>query len=260
MSVMLELRNVSKSFGALLVIDSLSFTLNEGEALGILGPNGAGKTTLLNLISGDDPVSSGHILFKGVDITSEPAPRRCHLGIGRTCQIPRPFGGMTVFENVLVGATYGRKEHERNSYEWCRDVLALTGLLDRWDVVAGHLPLLERKRLELARALATQPILLLLDEIAGGLTDREMHELLQVLAEIRARKITIIWIEHIVHALISAVDRIMAMNFGAKLAEGRPEEILAGREFQEIYLGVETVRLENGASSLSRCGASSLSR
>jgi branched-chain amino acid transport system ATP-binding protein len=241
-SALLELRNVSKSFGALLVVDSLSLSLGEGEALGILGPNGAGKTTLLNLISGDQPALSGQIIFKGTDITAKPVPKRCHLGIGRTYQIPRPFGGMTVFENVLVGATYGRKDHERNSYELCRDVLALTGLLDCWDVVAGGLPLLERKRLELARALATQPTLLLLDEIAGGLTEHEVHELLQVIADIRSRKITIIWIEHIVHALVSTVDRIMAMNFGAKLAEGRPEEILASRDFQEIYFGVESLK------------------
>lgn len=241
MSALLELCNVSKSFGALLVVDSLSFSLTEGEALGILGPNGAGKTTMLNLISGDQPVLSGQIIFKGTDITAEPAPRRCHLGIGRTYQIPQPFSGMTVFENVLVGATYGRKVHEKNSYELCRDVLALTGLLDRWDVLAGRLPLLERKRLELARALATQPTLLLLDEIAGGLTEHEVQELLKVIDQLRARHITIIWIEHIVHALVSSVDRIMAMNFGAKLAEGRPDEILASREFQEIYFGVESL-------------------
>jgi branched-chain amino acid transport system ATP-binding protein len=244
MAVILELRNVSKSFGALLVTDSLSFTLNEGAALGILGPNGAGKTTMLNLISGELPVSSGHIFFKGGDITALPAARRCHLGIGRTYQIPRPFAGMTVFENVLVGATFGGKHHPQESAELCRDILALTGLLDRWDVLAGSLRLLERKRLELARALATQPMLLLLDEIAGGLTEHEVQELLAVIAAIRARAVTIIWIEHIVHALVSSVDRIMAINFGAKLAEGRPEEILASREFQEIYFGVESIKFE----------------
>jgi branched-chain amino acid transport system ATP-binding protein len=245
MSVILELRNVSKSFGALLVVDSLSFSLNEGEALGILGPNGAGKTTLLNLISGDYPVSSGHILFNGLDITTTPAPQRCHLGMGRTYQIPRPFAGMTVFENVLVGATFGGKPHPRDLYELCRDVLALTGLLPHCDALARNLRLLERKRLELARALATQPTLLLLDEIAGGLAEHEVHELLEVIAEIRARKITVIWIEHIVHALVSSVERIMAINFGNKLAEGPPHDVLASREFQEIYFGVESVHLTN---------------
>ncbi|MBI1877651.1 MAG: ABC transporter ATP-binding protein [Chloroflexi bacterium] len=245
MSVILELRNVTKAFSALLVVDSLSFTLNDGEALGILGPNGAGKTTLLNLISGDYPVTSGHVLFKGMDITAVPAPQRCHLGIGRTYQIPRPFEGMTVFENVLVGAAFGGKHQERHAAELCRDVLALTGLLDHWDVLAGSLRLLERKRLELARALATQPTLLLLDEIAGGLTEHEVHELLRVITEIRSRHITIIWIEHVVHALVSSVDRIMAINFGNKLAEGTPQEVLSSREFQEIYFGVESVGLED---------------
>lgn len=241
MPALLELHNVSKAFGALQVIASLSFSLNEGEALGILGPNGAGKTTLLNLISGDYPVGSGQIRFKGAEITREPAPRRCHLGIGRTYQIPRPFSGLTVFENVLVGATYGGKDQRQDPAGLGRDVLALTGLLDRWDVLAGNLRLLERKRLELARALATQPTLLLLDEIAGGLTEHEVHELLEVIAEIRARKVTIIWIEHIVHALVSSVDRIMAINFGNKLAEGTPQEVLASREFQEIYFGVDSL-------------------
>lgn len=249
MAVILELRQATKTFGALLVVDSLSFSLNEGEALGILGPNGAGKTTLLNLITGDYPVTSGQIIFKGDDITTIPAFKRCYLGIGRTYQIPRPFEGMTVFENVLVGATFGGKHQERHAAELCRDILGLVGLLDKWAVLAGNLRLLERKRLELARALATQPTLLLLDEIAGGLTEHEVQELLQVIAKIRARKITLIWIEHIVHALASSVDRIMAINFGNKLAEGTPREILASRAFQEIYFGVDSLSLADLDSS-----------
>ncbi len=237
----LELREVSKSFGRLQVLTNLSFSLREGEALGVLGPNGAGKTTMLNLISGDLRVGSGQILLRGGDITREPAPVRCHRGIGRTYQIPRPFAGMTVFENVLVGATYGRgpgrRDHDTN--EVCHDVLQLTGLLERANVLAGNLGLLERKRLELARALATRPSLLLLDEIAGGLTGPEVQALLEVIAEIRSRRITTIWIEHIVHALLSVVDRILAINFGVKLVEGLPQEVVASREFQEVYLGVD---------------------
>jgi branched-chain amino acid transport system ATP-binding protein len=243
MSTILELHNVSKSFGALLVCDNLSTQLEEGQALGILGPNGAGKTTLLNLIAGDLPPSSGRIIFQGQDITRLPAEKRCHLGIARTYQIPRPFAGMTVLENVLVGATYGHNRAEKDAYDRCHEILSETGLLKRWNIVAGNLRLLERKRLELARALATQPSLLLLDEIAGGLTDHEVHELLQVIATIRASGVTLIWIEHIVHALVSAVDRIMAINFGVKLAEGSPQEIIESQEFQEIYFGVESVRL-----------------
>jgi len=237
----LELREVSKSFGRLQVLTNLSFSLRGGEALGVLGPNGAGKTTMLNLISGDLSVGSGQILFRGVDITRAPAPVRCHRGIGRTYQIPRPFVGMTVFENVLVGATYGRgpERRDHDAHAVCREVLQLTGLLERADVLAGNLGLLERKRLELARALATRPSLLLLDEIAGGLMEPEVHALLEMIAEIRSRRITIIWIEHIVHALVSAVDRILAINFGVKLVEGQPQEVLASREFQEVYLGVD---------------------
>lgn len=247
MTTALELQNVTKSFGALLVCHQISTKLEAGEALGILGPNGAGKTTLLNLIAGDLPVTSGHILFNGQEITTLPAAKRCHLGIGRTYQIPRPFTGMTVLENVLVGVTYGHNQNQKDAYDLAHQILKQTGLLGRWNVVTGNLRLLERKRLELARALATQPSLLLLDEIAGGLTDHEVYELLEVIADIRARGITIIWIEHIVHALISAVDRIMAINFGEKLTEGKPKEVIESPEFQEIYFGIEDIRLESPA-------------
>lgn len=247
MSTILELQNVTKTFGVLLVCHEISTQLEAGEALGILGPNGAGKTTLLNLIAGDLPVTSGHILFQGQDITTLSAAKRCHLGIGRTYQIPRPFTGMTVLENVLVGAAYGHNQHEKDSYDIASEVLRQTGLLNRWNVVAANLRLLERKRLELARALATRPSLLLLDEIAGGLTDHEVHELLEVIAGIRAKGVTIIWIEHIVHALVAAVDRIMAINFGVKLTEGDPKAVIDSPEFKEIYFGLESVGLENVA-------------
>jgi branched-chain amino acid transport system ATP-binding protein len=238
MPTILELRSVSKSFGALLVLNDLSFTLAEGEALGIMGPNGAGKTTMLNLIAGDLPVSAGQVWLKGQDITHEPVARRCHAGIGRTSQIPRPFSGMSTFENVLVGAAYGQGLGERASYELCREILHLTGLFERRDVLAGHLRLLERKRLELARALATNPTLLLIDEIAGGLTEPEVHELLELMADIRGQGVTIMWIEHVVHALAASVDRILVINFGALLVEGPPQEVLERPEFQEVYFGV----------------------
>ena len=235
---LLELHKVSKSFGALLVNDQIDLTLEQGAVLGILGPNGAGKTTLLNLIAGDLPVSSGRILFNGTDITRLSAAQRCHLGIGRTAQIPRPFTGMTVFENVLVGASHGRRQCERSSHEHCRAVLIQTGLYDQRNLLAGKLRLLDRKRLELARALAIQPQLLLLDEIAGGLTEHEVRELLAIIQTLRGQGVTMIWIEHIVHALVAAVDRIMAMNFGIKLTEGAPQAVIASPQFREIYFGV----------------------
>ena len=241
MPVLLELRDISKAIGGLLILNQLSFSLAAGEALGVLGPNGAGKTTMLNLIAGDMLPTSGQIFFDGQDVTTLPAYRRCRLGLARTYQIPRPFTGMTVYENVLVGATYSRRNgHDKpNTQAVCRDVLELTRLMEIRDVVAGNLGLLDRKRLELARALATQPRLVLLDEVGGGLTDAEVGELLGMVSDIRARGVTIIWIEHIVHALVSAVDRILAINFGSKLAEGLPQEILASKAFQEIYLGIE---------------------
>ncbi len=243
MTNILELTDVSKSFGALQVINSISLNLESGTALGILGPNGAGKTTLLNLISGDLPVSSGRVIYDGQDVTQIPPDKRCHMGIGRTSQIPRPFTGMTVYENVLVGAMYGSDLKEREAQELSVDALRQTGLLHRWDVVAGELRLLDRKRLELARALATQPKLLLLDEIAGGLTEHEVQELLHLIRAIHGRGVTVIWIEHIVHALVSVVDRILAIDFGNKLAEGTPDEVVNSAEFQQIYFGVESVRL-----------------
>jgi branched-chain amino acid transport system ATP-binding protein len=238
MPALLELRNVSKAVGGLLILNGLSLSLQAGEALGVLGPNGAGKTTMLNLISGDLPPTTGQIVFDGQDVTALPAHRRCHLGIARTYQIPRPFAGMTVFENVLVGATYSHRS-DRDALALCREVLAQTRLFAKRDAIAGNLRLLDRKRLELARALATRPRLILLDEVGGGLTEAEVRDLLAVIADIRAGGLTLIWIEHVVHALASAVDRILAMNFGAKLAEGQPREILNSKAFQEIYLGVE---------------------
>jgi branched-chain amino acid transport system ATP-binding protein len=236
---LLELRAVAKSFGKLQVINGLSFRVAQGETLGVLGPNGAGKTTMFGLIGGDFAPSAGQILLKGQDLAGVPAQQRCRLGVGRTYQIPRPFAGITVFENLLVGATYGRGRSIGDSRELCRQILRDTGLLAKADLLAGQLGLLERKRLELARALATAPELLLLDEIAGGLTEHEVRELLEVIAAIRARGVTIIWIEHIVHALAAVVDRILVINFGSALIAGPPQQVLARRELQEVYLGVE---------------------
>jgi branched-chain amino acid transport system ATP-binding protein len=238
MPPLLELQEVSKAIGGLQILNRVSFRLDRGEALGVLGPNGAGKTTSLNLISGEMPVSSGAILFEGSDIVSLAAHQRCHVGIARTYQIPLPFVGMTVYENVLVGASYGGR-NVQNPQQVSREVLELTRLVDNANQVAGSLRLLDRKRLELARALATRPKLILLDEVGGGLTEPELRELLGVVTAIRAQGISLIWIEHVVHALATAVDRILAINFGSVLAEGPPQEVIASKAFQEIYLGVE---------------------
>ncbi len=231
--------NLSKRFGALTVVDDLSFQLGEGEALGILGPNGAGKTTLFNLIGGALAPDAGRIYLGDQDISRTGPDQRCRNGIGRTHQIPHPFEQMTVFENLLVGGAFGiHRAAERTSYDFCGQVLERTGLLAKANVQAGTLTLLERKRLELARALATRPTVLLLDEIAGGLTDQECHSLLQTIQEIHASGVSIIWIEHVVHALLQTVSRLLVMNFGRLLTEGEPRQVMADARVREVYMGI----------------------
>jgi len=211
----------------------------EGETLGVLGPNGAGKTTLFNLISGDVRADTGAVFFAGEEVTRLPPHRRCRAGIGRSYQIPQPFGAMTVFENLLVAATFGAGLRERAAYPRCVEVLEESGLARHANRPAGQLTLLDRKRLELARALATRPKLLLLDEIAGGLTEAESAELVAEIRAIRARGVTMIWIEHVVHALLAVADRLFVMNTGQKLAEGTPQAVMADPAVQRVYLGIE---------------------
>ena len=239
MTLVLSLEGVSKSFGGVRVIDDLSVFLEEGEALGVVGPNGAGKTTMLNLATGIEHADHGRILFGSKDVTRWSPDQRCRAGMGRTYQVPRPFGGMTVFENVLVGATHGRGRRERASYGMAAEALERSGLEHRANTLAQSLSLLDRKRLELARALATSPQVLLLDEIAGGLTDSEVLSLIETIKSLRAEGLSIIWIEHIVHALLAVVDRLMAIDFGKKLIEGEPAVVMASPEVQDVYLGAE---------------------
>jgi branched-chain amino acid transport system ATP-binding protein len=238
MPVLLELAAVSKSYGALKATDNLSLAVAEGEALGVIGPNGAGKSTMFNLITGDVAPDAGRVIFAGTDITALPAHARSRLGIGRSYQIPQPFTNMTVFENLLVGAIFGGRQRERESYERCAQVLETTELISRANVPARTLTLLQRKRLELARALALNPKLLLLDEIAGGLTEHETHALIGTIRAIHARGTTIVWIEHIVHALVSIASRLVVMNFGQKLAEGPPQTVIADARVKEVYMGI----------------------
>jgi len=236
---LLDLRDVSRRFGALRVVDRLSLQVTQGEALGVIGPNGAGKTTLMNLIAGDIPVNSGQVVFAGRDVTDLPPQERCRAGIARSYQVPHPFVGLTVYENVLVGAVFGANMRESAARAHVAQVLQQTGLAPKADRIAGALPLLDRKRLELARALATRPRLLLLDEIAGGLTDQEVRELLDTIRAIRAAGVTIIWIEHIVHALLAVVDRLVALDFGRKVTEGEPQAVMADPAVREIYMGID---------------------
>jgi len=235
----IALDNVNKSFGALKVADAISFEVREGEALGIIGPNGAGKSTLFNLITGNIPPDSGTIRFLGKDVTRVSAMQRCLSGIGRSFQIPQPFGKMTVFENLLVAAAFGQDRRERSVELACADILERTGLIGRANTVADSLSLLERKRLELARAMATDPKLLLLDEIAGGLTEGECLQLVATIRQIHASGTTIIWIEHVLHALTSVVERLLVLDFGKVIGIGDPTAIMASPQVREIYLGIE---------------------
>jgi len=236
---LLALHGVSKSYGALKVTDGISLEVAEGETLGILGPNGAGKTTLFNLISGDVRADAGRVEYEGRDVTRLASHERCRAGMGRSYQVPQPFGAMTVFENLVTAACFGARQSEREAWRTAHEVLEQTGLLPQANRPAGGLTLLDRKRLELARALATRPRLLLLDEIAGGLTEHEARELVAELARIKARGVTMVWIEHVVHALLSLADRLFVIDFGRKLAEGPPQEVMRDAQVRRVYMGME---------------------
>lgn len=236
---LLKLDGVSKSYGALKVTDGVSLAVNAGETLGILGPNGAGKTTLFNLISGDVSVDAGRVDYDGRDVTALAPHQRCRAGIGRSYQVPQPFGAMTVFENLVTAACFGGGQSEHAAWETAEQVLRQTGLLPHANKPAGGLTLLNRKRLELARALATKPKLLLLDEIAGGLTEHEARQLVDELKRIKAQGLTMIWIEHVVHALLAIADRLFVINFGQKLAEGEPRAVMENADVRRVYMGME---------------------
>jgi branched-chain amino acid transport system ATP-binding protein len=236
----LQLKGLTKSFGALRVIDDLDMSLREGEALGVVGPNGAGKTTIFNLVTGTLRQDHGSIEFEDRDIGRWSPYRRARAGIGRTYQIPQPFDGLTVLENVMVGSGFGETSKGIHHDE-CVALLDRTGLLPIANRLAGALTVLQRKRLELARALATKPRILLLDEIAGGLTEPEVEELVEAVKEIRSTGTTIVWIEHVMGALVAVVDRIMAIHHGRNLVEGNPHDVMNSAEVREIYLGIEQV-------------------
>jgi branched-chain amino acid transport system ATP-binding protein len=232
---LLSLENLSKRYGALVVIDAVSLTVQKGEIVGILGPNGAGKTTLFNLVAGTVKADKGLVMFKGGDITGSDAAMRCKLGISRSFQVPHPFNGMTVFENILVGAAFGRAAEDPETH--ALKVMELTGMKGKANQLAGSISLLERKRLEMARALATEPELLLLDEIAGGLTERECQSLLAAIRDVHASGVTIVWIEHVVHALLSVAQRLVVLNFGKLIADGKPDEVMHSKDVKSVYLG-----------------------
>jgi branched-chain amino acid transport system ATP-binding protein len=248
-SPLLALDRVTKRFGRVVIAEDLSLAVAPGAVVGVVGPNGAGKTSLFGLISGDLAPDAGEVRFGGRAVTKLDAAGRCRLGIGRTYQVPRPVGDMTVFENVLVAAQQGGRLGRRASYAAAADVLARTGMSGQANVPAERLGLLQRKRLEMARALATQPSLLLLDEVAGGLTDPEVAQLIGIVRAINADGIAVIWIEHVVRALAPVVGRLMCLAGGKFVGDGEPADVLADPAVREVFLGTDvTAALAAGAT------------
>jgi branched-chain amino acid transport system ATP-binding protein len=229
---------LSKRFGGLAASDNVSLSVHTGEIHAVIGPNGAGKTTLFGIASGTVRPDAGRVIFAGSDITGLAPERRCRMGIGRSFQIPQPFNGMSVFENLVVAAAFGGGRGERDAYPRCVELLEQCGLADKANRAAGRLTLLDRKRLELARALATQPRLLLLDEVAGGLTEHECAALVDLIRSIHRSGVSIIWIEHVVHALIAVVDRLLVLHGGGFIGEGDPKTVIKSAAVREIYMGI----------------------
>jgi branched-chain amino acid transport system ATP-binding protein len=238
MPPVLSLERISKRFGAVVVASEIDLAVPEGQALGIIGPNGAGKTTLFGIMTGTVAPDSGRVTFAGEDITRLAPERRCRRGIARAFQVPQPFAGMTVFENLVVAAAFGQGRGEREVYAACGDILQRCGLSAKANRLAGSLTLLDRKRLELARALATQPKLMLLDEVAGGLVEHECAELVALIKQLREGGITVIWIEHVVHALTAVVERLVVLHGGRLIADGEPAAVIRSPQVAEIYMGI----------------------
>ncbi len=251
---LLVLDGLSKSFGRVVAAENLNLVVGAGEALGIVGPNGAGKSTLFNVISGDLSPNHGTIVFDGNDVTRQNPYKRTRAGMGRTYQVPRPFDHMTVFENVLVSVHQGAGLAGREAWGRADEVLQRTGLIEQVNLPAGRLALLQRKRLEVARAWATDPKLLLLDEVAGGLTTPEVSELVGLVKQVHQSGVAIVWIEHVVQALTSTVDRLLCLAGGWIVADGAPADVMADAEVRELYLGGG---LETAAASDAEPGTAS---
>jgi branched-chain amino acid transport system ATP-binding protein len=233
----LSIVGVTKTFGGLTAVNDLSMDIHEGEAIGLMGPNGAGKTTVINTISGQYKPNKGIIKFKGNDISGLPPHRICRLGISRTYQIPQPFTHLTAVENIAVAAMYGKGAGKAAAQAKANAIIDLMDLSDRKDVLADKLEAVTLKRLELARALATNPKLLLIDEVAAGLTEAEIPRLLDILKKVRSMGITYILIEHVLKVMMEAVDRIAVIDYGTKIAEGTPAEVMKNKKVITAYFG-----------------------
>jgi branched-chain amino acid transport system ATP-binding protein len=236
-AAILEGQGLTKSFGALRVLDGVDLSLAPGEAVGVVGPNGAGKTTLLSVLVGAHAPTGGRVRFRGEDVTATSTAERCRRGLVRTHQIPRPFSGMTVFENVFAAAAHGAGLAGGAAYDKAIAALGLTGMTAIANRRAETLGLIDRKRLELARALATNPEVLLLDEIGGGLTDAEAAELVDIILELKRTGVALVWIEHIVHILLRVTGRLVCMDAGRVIADGDPQAVMSDSRVIEAYLG-----------------------
>jgi branched-chain amino acid transport system ATP-binding protein len=238
-SQVLSVENLSISFGANHVLRSVSFDLGNNEILGVIGPNGAGKTVLLNILTGILNPSSGHIHFLGQDVTHKTINERCRMGFGRTFQVPRSFEGMTVFENVIVGAVYGSGVTEKIGRRRALEILHMIGLADKAGWFARKLSLIDRKRLEIGRALATDPKVLFLDEVAAGLTETEVDKLLAIVRLIKQQGVSIVWIEHVLQTMREGTDRILCLADGRVVKSGVFEEVIGSKELLECYMGAD---------------------
>ena len=237
MTVLLGVSNLSKAFGAVHVARDIAFDVEEGEILGVIGPNGAGKTTLFGMLSGHVAATKGRISFAGRDITADPPHTRARAGLARTYQVPRPFGMMTVTDNLKVACSFAAGLRGEEAANWIAEVLDLTGLRGHAHTLAGRLPLLVRKRHELARALAMRPKLLLIDEVAAGLTEEEVSVFIALVRHIRTMGIAVVWIEHVIRTMLTATDRLLVLADGAVLAIGEPRQVIGRPEVKRVYLG-----------------------
>ena len=233
----LSLSGLHKHFGGINAVEDMSFDVRAGEVMGLMGPNGAGKTTLINIIAGEHKPDSGKVIFEGNDITGRSPHKICHMGIARTYQIPQPFEKLTILQNIAVAAIYGRGLSKAAAEVEAANILEFIGLEEDKEKPAGDLEEISLKRLELGRVLATGPKLLLIDEIAAGLTDNEIPPALDLLKDVNKMGITIILIEHIMKVMMEAVDRIVVMDEGRKIAEGKPEEVMEDKGVIEAYFG-----------------------